>query len=100
MERLIRAQNGEGAGNPLQCSCVENYTDRGARWATIHRVTKNWKLPSNWAKLIAEWLLSVILKENITQYAIFLYLWQHLLSDYNEDTDYQTQMGLKIIFSS
>ena len=31
---------GGGHGNPLQCSCLENPTDRGACWATVHRVTK------------------------------------------------------------
>ena len=28
----------EGNGNPLQYSCLENPTDRGARWATVHGV--------------------------------------------------------------
>ena len=32
---------GEGNGNPLQYSCLENPVDRGARWATVHRVTKS-----------------------------------------------------------
>ena len=27
-----------GNGNPLQCSCLENSTDRGAWWATVHGV--------------------------------------------------------------
>ena len=30
-----------GHGNPLQYSCLENPTDRGAWWATIHRVAKS-----------------------------------------------------------
>ena len=30
---------GEGNGNPLQHSCLENPMDRGAWWATIHVVT-------------------------------------------------------------
>ena len=30
---------GEGNGNPLQYSCLENPTDRGAWWATVHGVT-------------------------------------------------------------
>jgi len=30
-----------GHGNPLQCSCLENPVDRGARWATVHRVSKS-----------------------------------------------------------
>ena len=31
---------GEGIGNPLQYSCLENSMDRGAWWATVHGVTK------------------------------------------------------------
>ena len=27
---------GEGNGNPLQCSCLENPRDRGAWWATVY----------------------------------------------------------------
>ena len=33
---------GEGNGNPLQYSCLENSMDGGAWWATVHAVTKNW----------------------------------------------------------
>ena len=32
---------GEGHGNPLQYSCLENPMDRGAWWATIHGVAKS-----------------------------------------------------------
>ena len=32
---------GEGNGNLLQYSCLENSRDRGARWATAHGVTKS-----------------------------------------------------------
>ena len=32
---------GGGQGNPLQGSCLENSTDRGAWQATVHRLTKN-----------------------------------------------------------
>ena len=32
---------GEGNGNPLQYSCLENHMDRGAWWAMIHRVAKS-----------------------------------------------------------
>ena len=37
---------GEGNGNPLQCSCLENPRDRGAWRATVHGVTKSWKCRS------------------------------------------------------
>ena len=33
---------GEGNGNPLQYSCLENPMDGGAWWATVHGVTKGW----------------------------------------------------------
>ena len=33
---------GEGNGNPLQCSCLENPRDRGACWAAIYGVTQSW----------------------------------------------------------
>ena len=32
---------GEGNGNPLQYSCLENPMGGGARWATVHRVAKS-----------------------------------------------------------
>ena len=32
---------GEGNGNPLQCSCLENPRDGGAWWAALHGVAKS-----------------------------------------------------------
>ena len=32
---------GGGHGNPLQYSCLENPMDKGAWWATAHRVTQS-----------------------------------------------------------
>ena len=32
---------GEGNGNPLQYSYLENFTDREAWWATVHGVAKS-----------------------------------------------------------
>ena len=32
---------GEGNGNPLQYSCLENPLDRGAWWATVHGFAKS-----------------------------------------------------------
>ena len=32
---------GEGNGNPLQCSCLENPRDAGAWWAAIYGVTQS-----------------------------------------------------------
>ena len=33
---------GEGNGNPLQYSCLENPVDRGAWWAVVHGVAESW----------------------------------------------------------
>ena len=33
---------GEGNGNPLQCSCLENPRDGGAGWAAVSGVTQSW----------------------------------------------------------
>ena len=33
--------SGEGNGYPLQYSCLENSTDRGVWWATVHGVAKS-----------------------------------------------------------
>ena len=33
---------GEGNGNPLQYSCLENSVDRRAWWTTVHGVIKSW----------------------------------------------------------
>ena len=32
---------GEGSGNPLQDFCLEDPMDRGAWWATVHRVAES-----------------------------------------------------------
>ena len=37
---------GEGNGNPLQYSCLENPMDRGAWWATVHGVAKSRTRPT------------------------------------------------------
>ena len=41
---------GEGNGNPLQYSCLENSMDRGAWWATVNAVTKSqtWLTNTPW----------------------------------------------------
>ena len=38
---------GEGNGNPLQYSCLENQTDGGAWQTTVHGVAKRWTRLSN-----------------------------------------------------
>ena len=40
---------GEGNGNPLQYSRLENPMDKGAWWATVHSITKSGTQLSMWA---------------------------------------------------
>ena len=42
---------GEGNGNPLQCSCLENAMDGGTWGATVHRVAKSWTRLSDFTLL-------------------------------------------------
>ena len=46
---------GEGNGNPLQCSCLENPRDRGAWWAADHGVAQS--------RTQLKWLSMVIMQE-------------------------------------
>ena len=42
-----KERNGEGNGNPLQYSCLENTMDGGAWQATVHGITKSQTRLSN-----------------------------------------------------
>ena len=51
---------GEGNGNPLQCSCLENPRDGRAWWAAIYGVAQSWTrlkwLSSMWKCLLTDFL--------------------------------------------
>ena len=44
--------SGGGYGNPLLYSCLENPMDRGAWWATVHRVTESRTQLSTCARML------------------------------------------------
>ena len=46
---------GEGNGNPLWYSCLENSMDRGAWWATVHGVAKSGTM-TKWLTLSLLWI--------------------------------------------
>ena len=49
---------GEGNGNPLQCSCLENPMDGEAWWAAVYGVAQSWtrlrRLSSNISPLVLQ----------------------------------------------
>ena len=54
---------GEGNGNPLQCSCLENPRDRGAWWAAVYGVTQSWtqlkQLSSSSSRTCLRWVVLI-----------------------------------------
>ena len=54
---------GEGNGNPLQCSCLENPRDGGAWWAAVYGVAQSW----TWLK----WLSSSSSSSNFSLLGYF-----------------------------
>ena len=47
---------GEGNGNPLQCSCLENPRDAGAWWAAVYGVAQS-RTRLKWLSSSSEWLM-------------------------------------------
>ena len=41
IKKITNENSGEGNGNPLQCSCLENPRDRGPWWAAIYGVAQS-----------------------------------------------------------
>ena len=69
-----------GNGNPLQYACLENPMNRGAWWATVHRVTKS----RIWLKWLTTWQSSFLIPQNGTESKI-----SNKLRDGNKGTSKQ-----------
>jgi len=61
---------GEGNGNPLQYSCLENPMDGGIWWATVHGVTKSRTRLSKRLKRLKYVYISFLEKEMATHSSI------------------------------
>ena len=55
---------GEGNGNPLQCSCLENPRDGGAWWAAIYGVTQSWTQLKQLSSSSSIWSIIMAPNEN------------------------------------
>ena len=73
---------GEGNGNPLQSSCLENLMDGGAWWATVHGVSKSW------ARL-----------RDFTFFLSFIYLSASFTFGFVDFSDGGCSLGLETAFS-
>ena len=60
---------GEGTGNPLQYSCLENPMDRGTCWATVQRIVESQRDGHHWNDLAHTYttlkLLQYFLSKNV-----------------------------------
>ena len=66
---------GEGHGSPLQYSSLRSPTDRGAWWATVHRIVKIRTRLSDWAHM-----LTYVATDRKLQHFIIYTFWEHYLS--------------------
>ena len=63
VEKILRSGRspGGGHGNPLQYPCLDNPMDRGAWWASVHRLAKSWtwlnQLNIHELQIFSFWLL-------------------------------------------
>ena len=64
------ACTGEGNGNPLQCSCLENPRDGGAWWAAVYGVaqsrTRLKRLGSSSSSILVYWSVCLYLHQYYT----------------------------------
>ena len=58
---------GEGNGNPLHYSCLENPMDGGAWWATVHGVGKS-DTTNNWASTMPSRFIHVVTNDRISSF--------------------------------
>ena len=65
---------GEGNGNPLQYSCLENPMDEGAWWATVHGVSKSRTRLSNFTRIQTQSLFPEFQKKTLS----FLHCYQNI----------------------
>ena len=74
---------GEGNGNPLQCSCLENPREGGAWWAAVYRITQSrtglkWLSSSSSSSSITwEALLTTMCAANNSHSLTWGYFWTH-----------------------
>ena len=64
---------GEGNGNPLQYSCLENPMDWGAWWATAHVVAESWTQLSEFSSLLGN---EFMIRVTVRSWSCFCWLYR------------------------
>ena len=64
---------GEGNGNPLQCSCLENPRDRGAWWAAVYGVAQSQKRLTQLSSSSGSMLSTALVSRHIVVNFFFCY---------------------------
>ena len=92
---IVPLMNGEGDGNPLQYSCLENPMDGGAWWAAVHGVAKSRTWLSDFLSLFTfmhwrrKWQPTPVFLPGESQgweSLVGCHLWGHTESDTTEAT--------------
>ena len=75
---------GEGNGNPLQCSCLENPRDGGAWWAAIYGVTQSRTRLKRLSSSSSHFLEGVISIKSKGYQDVWSYLWNLFVGNRRE----------------
>ena len=69
---------GEGNGNPLQCSCLENPRDRGACWAAVYGVAQS-QTWLKWLSSSSSLFLIIYYKWSVMQQKFLIFFFRSFL---------------------
>ena len=67
---------GEGNDNPLQYSYLENPKDRGAWWASVHKVAKSWTQFGDQTTTTTKGIMIIYVKRKAALFGICYLLWE------------------------
>ena len=82
--RSLGVASGEGNGNPLQCSCLENPRDGGAWWAAVYGVAQSWtwlkRLSSSSSRRCCLWTIPRVpsMFQEIASWRLIRWSWESL----------------------
>ena len=88
---------GEGNGNPLQCSCLENPRDEGAWWAAVYGVAQS----RTRLKRLSSSSIRIMVAHWVRKYSLCFYLLKEIVENsYNFFLciRYWTYLGLVFMF--